>query len=412
MRSTDLLVALCILGCTEGRLSDDEEVSSERSAVLNGTLSGPEDDAVVKVISHAQGITRTCSGTLIARNIVVTAQHCVSNFEDNLFSCTVDGELAPGSAGGEMGMLLDAADIDVHTGVTADPRQEPQAYGARIFAPPTTSICRSDIALVVLDRELDGLPLPPVRLTTGVEPGELARLIGYGTDENRIFGTRRVRDGVPIALVGESDFRPTGDATGPYTFLTEGPALCIGDSGGPAFAESGALLGVFSRFVGACDSPRARDVFTQLAPFAADSVASAFEAAGATPILEPGPATGGTGGEPPSQGGEAGDGGDGGDGTGGGASAGSGGAGGIASAGSTSAGTAGGAGDAGVPTRRGLRQSGGCRCGVPGVARAGGLRGLAMTALLFGWLVSRRRSTQRARLTPTRLSSAPRPGAS
>jgi len=354
-----VVLALGLVGCGEG-VALGEDHRAERAAVLNGELSGPEEDGVVSVTSVTEGlISRTCTGTLVAPNLIVTAQHCLSNFEDGFFSCTNDGELGPGSTAGLMGTPLDPAVVEVRTGVRPDAEAEPAARGFQTFVPQTTSICQNDIGLLVLDRDLEGLPLHPMRLTSGTAPGDRMAVTGYGVNSFEPIGPRYRREDVRIAQVGVSEFRPEGGGTAPRTFMTEGPLLCAGDSGGPAFSETGALIGVFSRVVGDCQARMARDTFTEVAPFANDVILPAFEAVGATPIFEETPGgEGGAGGEGAGAGGSD----AGAPGSGGESPAGSGGS----VAGSGSAGLGGDAGSAGAPVRRGLRQEGGCRCDVVG----------------------------------------------
>jgi hypothetical protein len=383
LRSIETLPLAALLACVAcGARDPKESVGQGMDALLNGTPSGPDDDAVVRVFGKALTATLGCTGTLAARNLVITAQHCVSNFNDGDFSCTNEGELVAGSRYGQMGMLLAPENVWVQVGSAPDRADPPAAFAARIFAPRTTTICKNDIAFVVLDRELDVTPTM-VRFKRGILPGELARAVGYGETENGEIGIRYARAGVRIAQVGESPFRPVGDPTPPFTFVTQGPLLCIGDSGGPLFAESGALLGVFSRFAGSCSSPITRNIFTQAAPFASDVAEDAFQAAGATPILEPDPGSGGTAGMSTEEGGAAGAGGDDEGGAGaGGASAGSAG---TAQAGSMAAGSS------GAPGRRGLRQRGGCRCDVPGTEQDARTSSIWAAAALLASILRRRR---------------------
>lgn len=368
--------------CGNVSSAGSELVASEQRPVLNGTLSGREDDGVVMVVATTPSVTYRCTGTLIAHNLVITARHCVSDFEDLMFACTDDGELVPSSPGGRMKALYAPSQISIRIG--DGPKPVFGANATQLFAAETPSVCRNDLALILLDRELSDLPIMPIRLNKGTEPGEALRVVGYGADETKFTGNRHTRSGLVIAQVGFSEFRSPGDPVPPRTFVTEGPALCIGDSGGPAFVTDTVLSGVWSQVVGDCTATSARNFFTEVAPFAKGLVLPAFEAAGADPWYEgatgPGPlATGGTsstGGT-----GSAGDTSIAGDGqtetggtTGNGGSAGDVGVstGGRASTGGTS--SAGGTDDTGGTDAMGgssgadggLRKKGGCTCGVVG----------------------------------------------
>jgi MYXO-CTERM domain-containing protein len=364
---------------------------------VNGTISGPEEDGVVYDRTPFDLGNHACSGTLVAKNLVATAQHCVSNFSDLPFTCSSDGELVSSGDGGEMGSLVEPGSIEVRVGGTVNPVTTPaKAFGARTFAPHTTTICVNDIAFLLLDRELEGVPLSPVRLSGSLVPGDSLRVSGYGADETmESVGTRHTRTDLRVARVGDNPFRPEGETVPPRTFLTEGPALCSGDSGGPAFAESGALVGVFSIVDGDCVSARAKNVFTQLSPFAADHLGPAFEAAGATPIVEPG-SSGGSAGTAGDAGGALGEAGEGGAPPAAGGSGGGAGASGAGTGGSIAGGSAGGnAGTADAAGRRGLRQKGGCRCDVPGGGRSEGSAVVPLGALLGIALIRRRIAPRR-----------------
>jgi hypothetical protein len=319
------------------------------------------------------------------------------------FACTSDGELTPSSKGGTMGALYEPSAVSVRIG--GGPNPPFAANAAQLLAVQTPSICRNDIAFIVLDRMLTDAPIHPIRLFEGTERGETLRVVGYGVDENDFFGIRHTRDDLVISQVGPSEFQMDPDDVPPRTFVTEGPALCIGDSGGPAFVDSTVVAGVWSQVVGDCKAPGARNYFTQVAPFADTLVLPAFEAAGAEPWLEgnPGPGLGNRGGSP-GTGGSVGTGGVGGDAggdapTGTGGTAGKGGSvssgGDSSSAGASESGgtvsfgggaSSGAAGSDGVP----LRKKGGCTCGVVG-SPSGGAEFLLVPLLAFA-LARRRRA--------------------
>lgn len=381
-------------------------VARGQQAIVYGQVSGPEDDSVVMTVAKESTVTYRCTGTLVAPNLVITARHCVSHFVELPFTCTSDGELTPSSRGGTMGALYEPSAVSVRVG--GGPNPPLGANAVQLLAVQTPSICRNDIAFIVLDRMLPDLPIHPIRLFKGTEPGENLRVVGYGVDENDFFGIRHTRDDLVISEVGPSEFRMPGDDVPPRTFVTEGPALCIGDSGGPAFVDSTVVSGVWSQVVGDCKAPGARNYFTEVAPFADTLVLPAFEAAGAEPWLEgnSGPGLGNRGGSP-GTGGGVGSGGVGGDAAGGeaptetGGTAGNVGSGGSVGSGgdSSSAGapesggtmSVGGGASSGVAGTdgAGVRKKGGCTCGVVG-APSSGAEFLLVPLLAFA-LARRRR---------------------
>lgn len=383
-----LSAALTASGCSAPA---PDAVGLEAQPVLYGAVSTSDEDMVVEVISKTDTVSHTCTGTLLAPNVVITARHCVATYVDAHFTCTSDGELTPDSQGGKMGPVLDPSQITVRKGVK--PPAVTTATAVKVFATQATTICRNDIAVIVLDKMLD-LPTSPVRLRAGIVNGETIRVVGYGVDENNMFGTRHTRSGLAISQVGSSQFRPVGDNVPPRTFVTEGPALCIGDSGGPAFSmESAAIIGVWSQVVGECGASTARNFFTEIAPFEDELITPAFAEAGGAPWLEgttgPGeptggnPGAGGDGGAPSTEGGAP-------------ASGGSGDTGGaVTSGGKSSGGTSTSAGlDAGgsAGAAGGLRKKGGCTCTMPGSRAPADGAWLGAPLFALGLLLRRARS--------------------
>jgi MYXO-CTERM domain-containing protein len=357
-----------------------EQQATVREPVISGKISEPTDDAVVLLRTDRVAGLSVCSGSLVAPNLLLTARHCiVADYPADNIHCNPDGTLDLPS-GGQLGEAAPASSVNVFTGGTVPtdggrfPGGEPAAVGAQILTTTWPAVCRDDIALVVLDRALDG-PLATLDLRVQVAPSQQVSVVGYGATESSEadakYSPRHRRDGVRVKYVG----------TLPNTFVLP-RAVCKGDSGGPALdAATGVVLGVFSMGfpgddVAACTSETALNYFVQVNRYE-PLLREAFEAAG-QPFPEPPNGEGGAGGADaditPSAGADAGN-------------TDAGGAGATPAAGGAGSGQAEPtAGTAGSPKSR----DDGCQMGA-GTSPTSTFAPLAALALLFGYGWRRRR---------------------
>ena len=268
-----------------------EPVASEQAAIVGGTLSPASQDAVVLLLtemSDASGLyVENCTATLVAPNLVLTARHCISQMPKGTFTCNADGGVTGTS--GTYGTDALPANSLVFVGATAPATFTPstaQASGVKYFHGSEATVCNDDIALVEITPPINTAPIAPLSFDDAVTQGEQLTTVGWGaTEDADLPSTRMERAGVSVVTVGPGYVPPGGELGDREAILSE--SVCSGDSGGPAFDETGNLVAVVSRgpvntllpYGQGCIGTQ--HVFTQVAPFES-LIATAFTAAGDT----------------------------------------------------------------------------------------------------------------------------------
>ena len=203
--------------------SEDDASSRPFLAPLYLT-EDPLQDAIVRVVGAV-----SCTGTLIADDLVLTAHHCV--VEHGLDGKVLHRDLAPESIHVELGGDdLPWGDVAVRALVTPACGYE-QGDG--------------DLAILVLNRKLVGMPTFEPQIHAAPPMGEEVSPWGFGRCARSSRAVHR-----ESRLGGKIDTLRAG-------VFSADASICPGDSGGPVLNAKREVLGVISASVMDTD-PRTR----------------------------------------------------------------------------------------------------------------------------------------------------------
>lgn len=248
-------------GCVRPSKLDEPVPAAEDEAQRRPFLSplsltsDPLDDAIVRVVAAG-----SCTGTLIADDLVLTAHHCVVERDARGRMLPVDRD--PSGIRIELGGdHMPWGEVGVRQVVSADCGYV-QGEG--------------DVAILVLDRKLIGMPTFVPRLDAPPRLGEQVTPWGFGRcalQQDAIH--RQVREGGRIQAASRGVFSARA-------------SICPGDSGGPVLDVRRQVVGVVSSSVMDGDPrTRAASYFARIDRFAVLFSAAKEIAGGATPAELP-----------------------------------------------------------------------------------------------------------------------------
>lgn len=233
MRRLPLLAAAVVVLSSCAVASEPAPVGTSAAPVINGVVdTAPEKykSTILLQTMLSGGYGAGCTGTLITPHVVVTARHCVSEYNES--SRTFGADYDPNN---------------MYVWYGTEPRGREDNHVARIIHPPGMSIENNDIALLVL-KSAAVIPFAQIRLAKPPVKGETVAVAGYGltttdTGTPTSLHKRYRRDDLKIQVVGPVPSYGIGDKE-----IVLGESICQGDSGGPVYAQASvALLAVTSR---------------------------------------------------------------------------------------------------------------------------------------------------------------------
>jgi hypothetical protein len=202
-------LAIALAGCGE-----PEPVAASPAGIIGGSPDS-SDPAVVLLVSYSpdQTVLATCTATLVAPDVLLTAAHCVD-------PATHPGYGFGAFAGPDASAHPTVATLLPHLTAAAQIHPHPDYDPAPPFY--------ADIGVVVLEAPLGAAPLPIARALDASIVGAAARIVGYGQLVYGQYNAEKHQATTVVDALGAVDTVVVGD---------EQRRGCIGDSGGPALVE-------------------------------------------------------------------------------------------------------------------------------------------------------------------------------
>ncbi len=286
-----------LVACSSAGDDPTPKLGAVASPIIKGTNSTSAQDDVILLVHFdpTSNNVGACSGTLLSDKVILTARHCVADTDESA-ACDVTGKpIAMGAVRGNhpantLYVFVGATRPDFNAG-----QVNPDGQGAKVLDDGGTNLCNHDIALVILKDPIKNAKIAQIRLDSPIVKSDVLTAVGWGVTETTPEPmTRQQRSGVTIEGIGPD---ATTQLPLPPNEFQVGESICSGDSGGPAFAKSGAIVGIVSR--GGNDTQPdpnnpsatcigAENIYTKVAPFKT-FIVNGLASVGAEPWYEGGP---------------------------------------------------------------------------------------------------------------------------
>jgi hypothetical protein len=219
MNQSVLLLPFFLVACAA---SPDDAPANEDDALVNAPVdtknawsvgvcaSEPNTDPAKGPIGACVEKGTRCSGSLIAPNLVLTAQHCIRKIDFSQAKGFCDGRFTTPLGAGKVRVTVDPSVL------AENPRWREVA---EVLAPGAEGSCQNDLVVLRLAQPVAASDATPIRL-------DVRSLVRHSPDKVAVVG----RGGL-TALIDPVTQAPIDDAPGNLTrrFKTDIPFVCVSD---------------------------------------------------------------------------------------------------------------------------------------------------------------------------------------